>query len=134
MPLLAGRERRQYLHKASQSPYSVNMLRQSAWPPKPAVKDTEYIANYVAEALAARELLRAGLEKLGIAYARSSANFILGYFGARAIEIRGALRAKSILVRRSRKVTEIPGGDADHRQGHAIRALARSIDELERIW
>ena len=68
----------QYLHKA-QSPYSVNML--AALAAEAAVQDTEYIANYVAEALAAREMLRAGLEKLGIEQAPSSANFILGYFG-----------------------------------------------------
>jgi arylamine N-acetyltransferase len=60
-----------------------------------AVQDTEYVANYVTEALAARELLYAGLEKLGIEQAPSSANFILGYFGDRAIEVRDALREKA---------------------------------------
>ena len=116
-----------YLHKA-QSPYSVNML--AAMAAEAAVQDTEYIANYVAEALAARELLRAGLAKLGIAYARSSANFILGYFGARAIEIRDALRAKSILVRD--RSYEIPGG-VRITVGTLAQAQ-RVLDELERIW
>jgi histidinol-phosphate aminotransferase len=86
----------QYLHKA-QSPYSVNMLAVMA--AQAAVEDTEYVQNYVAEALAARELLSIGLERLGIRYVPSSANFVLGYFGARAIEVRDALRAKGILVR-----------------------------------
>jgi len=86
----------QYLHKA-QSPYSVNMLAVMA--AQAAVEDTEYVQNYVVEALAARELLSIGLERLGIHYVPSSANFVLGRFGARAIEVRDALRDKGILVR-----------------------------------
>jgi len=85
-----------YLHKA-QSPYSVNMLAVRA--AQAAVEDVDYVRNYVVEALAARELLCLGLEKLGIAYVPSSANFVLGRFGARAIEVRDALRAQGILVR-----------------------------------
>jgi histidinol-phosphate aminotransferase len=86
----------QYLHKA-QSPYSVNMLALMA--AQAAVEDTEYVQNYVAEALAARELLSIGLERLGIHYVPSSANFVLGRFGARAVEVRDALSARGILVR-----------------------------------
>ncbi len=116
-----------YLHK-SQSPYSVNML--AALAAEAAVQDTEFVANYVQEALAARELLRAGLEKLGIDHAPSSANFILGYFGDRAIEVRDALRDKAILVRD--RSYEIPGGV---RITAGTREQAqRVLDELERIW
>jgi histidinol-phosphate aminotransferase len=86
----------QYLHKA-QSPYSVNMLAVMA--AQAAVEDTDFVQNYVAEALAARELLSIGLERLGIYYVPSSANFVLGRFGARAIEVRDALRDRGILVR-----------------------------------
>ncbi|HTA45028.1 MAG TPA: histidinol-phosphate transaminase [Bryobacteraceae bacterium] len=117
----------QYLHKC-QSPYSVNML--AALAAEAAIQDTEYVANYVTEALAARELLCVGLEKLGIEYAPSSANFVLGYFGDRAIEVRDALRDKAILVRD--RSYEIPGGvriTAGTRE-QARRALA----ELEKIW
>ncbi len=64
-----------------------------------AVQDPAYVENYVAEVLAARELLCVGLEKLGIAYVPSSANFVLGHFGKRAIEVRDALRGAGILVR-----------------------------------
>jgi histidinol-phosphate aminotransferase len=85
-----------YLHKA-QSPYSVNMLAVLA--AQAAVEDIDYVRHYVAEALAARELLCLGLEKLGIGYVPSSANFVLGRFGARAVEVRDALRARGILVR-----------------------------------
>lgn len=85
-----------YLHKA-QSPYSVNGLAVLA--AQAAVEDTGYVEMYVAEVLAARELLCVGLEKLGIAYVPSSANFVLGHFGKRAIEVRDALRDQAILVR-----------------------------------
>ena len=84
------------LHKA-QSPYSVNSLAVLA--AQAAVQDTAYIETYVAEALAARELLCLGLEQLGIRYVPSSANFVLGDFGKRAIEVRDALRGQGILVR-----------------------------------
>jgi histidinol-phosphate aminotransferase len=85
-----------YLHKA-QSPYSVNSLAVAA--AQAAVEDTAYVENYVAEVLAARELLCLGLEKLGIAYVPSSANFVLGHFGKRAAAVSGALRGRAILVR-----------------------------------
>jgi histidinol-phosphate aminotransferase len=85
-----------FLHKA-QSPYSVNGLAVVA--ARAAVEDRAYIENYVAEVLAARELLCVGLEKLGIGYVPSSANFVLGRFGKRAIEVRDALKGQGILVR-----------------------------------
>ncbi|HVW86045.1 MAG TPA: aminotransferase class I/II-fold pyridoxal phosphate-dependent enzyme, partial [Bryobacteraceae bacterium] len=94
--LFSDRANIQYLHKA-QSPYSVNML--AAMAAEAAVRDTAYVKNYVDEALASRELLREGLDKLGISYAPSAANFILGYFGNRAVEVRDALREQAILVR-----------------------------------
>ena len=86
----------QYLHKA-QSPYSVNSLAVLA--ATAAVEDTAYIENYVAEVLAARELLCVGFETLGIPYVPSSANFVLGHFGKRALEVRDRLRDQAILVR-----------------------------------
>jgi histidinol-phosphate aminotransferase len=85
-----------YLHKA-QSPYSVNSLAVEA--ARAAVEDTGYVENYVAEVLAARELLCLGLEKLGIGYVPSSANFVLGQFGKRAAAVTAALRGRAILVR-----------------------------------
>jgi histidinol-phosphate aminotransferase len=85
-----------YLHKA-QSPYSVNSVAVMA--AQAAVEDRQYIETYVAEVLAARELLCVGLEKLGVTYVPSSANFVLGHFGKRAVEIRDALRGRAILVR-----------------------------------
>jgi histidinol-phosphate aminotransferase len=86
----------QFLHK-SQSPYSVNSL--AVFAAQEAIRDREYIERYVAEALAARELLCVSLERMGIGYVRSSANFVLARFGTRAVEVRDKLRAQGILVR-----------------------------------
>src|SRR5207247_4731863 len=69
------------LHKA-QSPYSVNTL--AALAAEEAIRDTAYVESYVTEALAARELLCVGLEKLGIDYIPSQANFVLMRIGKRA--------------------------------------------------
>jgi histidinol-phosphate aminotransferase len=85
-----------YMHKA-QSPYSVNTLAVMA--AQAAVKDADYMRRYVAEVLAAREVLCLGLERLGIPYIPSSANFVLGQFGKRAAAVRDALRGQAILVR-----------------------------------
>jgi histidinol-phosphate aminotransferase len=116
-----------YLHKA-QSPYSVNSLAVTA--ACAAVEDVAYVESYVAEVLAARELLCVGLEKLGIRYVPSSANFVLGDFGRRAIEVRDALRSQAILVRD--RSYEAPG---------CVRITAgtreqtrRLLQALEEIW
>ena len=85
-----------YLHKA-QSPYSVNALAMLA--AQAAVQDTEYVQHYVGEVMAARRELCAGLQRLGITYIPSAANFVLGRFGTRAIEVRDRLRDQAILVR-----------------------------------
>jgi histidinol-phosphate aminotransferase len=117
----------QYLHKA-QSPYSVNSLAVVA--AQAAVEDTGYIENYVAEVLAARELLCVGLEKLGIKYVPSSANFVLGQFGGRAIEVRDRLRDQAILVR-----------DRSYEAAGCVRITVgtreqtrRLLTALEEIW
>jgi histidinol-phosphate aminotransferase len=93
-----------FLHKA-QSPYSVNTV--AALAVQAAVRDRAYIEQYVAEVLAARELLCVGLEKLGVGYVPSSANFVLVNLGKRAIEIRDTLRGRGILVRD--RSYEVPG-------------------------
>jgi histidinol-phosphate aminotransferase len=117
----------EYLHKA-QSPYSVNGPAVVA--AEAAIADHSYLTSYVTEALASRELLTNGLEKLGIRYVPSSANFVLGYFGDRAIEVRDSLRQNAILVRD--RSYEISGG---LRITVGTRAQAqRVLDELERIW
>lgn len=86
----------EFLHKA-QSPYSVNSV--AAVAARAAIQDRGYVEKYVTEALAARELLYAGLEQLGIPYYESQANFVLFEAGDRAIPVRDALRTRGVLVR-----------------------------------
>lgn len=117
----------QWMHKA-QSPYSVNSL--AALAARAAVRDQGYIRKYVTEVLAARELLYVGLENLKIPYFQSQANFVLIHAGDRAIPVRDALRAKSILIRD--RSYELPGcvrvtvGTRDQ-----IRLF---LEELAAIW
>ena len=117
----------EFLHKA-QSPYSVNTL--AALAARAAIQDTSYIEKYVTEVLAARELLYVGLEKLGIPYYESKANFVLFQAGERAIPIRDELRRRGVLVRD--RSYEIPGcvrvtvGTRDQ--------IRRFLAELEQIW
>lgn len=116
-----------FLHKA-QSPYSVNAL--AALAVQQAVRDRRYIENYVAEVLAARELLCVGLEKLGITYVPSSANFVLANLGRRAIPVRDTLRSRGILVRD--RSYEVPG---HVRMTVGTREQTRRLlAALEEIW
>jgi histidinol-phosphate aminotransferase len=115
------------VHKA-QSPYSVNML--AALAARAAISDPAYLERYVAEILAARERLCAGLTSLGIPFHGSAGNFILIQFGERASEVKDALGAAGVLVR-----------DRSHEMAGAIRVtvgthpqVERFLHELERIW
>jgi histidinol-phosphate aminotransferase len=125
--IFSRRENIAYLHKA-QSPYSVNML--AALAASAAVLDTAYIEGTVAEVLAARDLLCAGLDKLHIDYVPSVANFVLIYAGDRAREVCDALRGRAILVRD--RSYEIPG--AVRITAGTCQQTARALAELERIW
>lgn len=116
-----------YLHKA-QSPYSVNALAAAA--ARAAVRDRKYIEDYVAEVLAARDELRAGLDRLKIGYYPSEANFILMRIGPRAVEVRDHMRANGILVRD--RSYELPGCV---RVTVGTREQARRfLSELGEIW
>lgn len=114
--------------KKAQSPYSVNMLAVIA--ARAAVQDREYIAKYVGEALAAREMAYVGFERLGIQYFPSQANFVLFFAGDRAIPVRDALRERGVLVRD--RSYEIPGCV---RVTIGTRAqVERFLAELEALW
>jgi len=116
-----------YLHKA-QSPYSVNSVAVLA--AREAARDRAHIANYVAEVLAARELLCLGLERLEIPHFPSQANFVLMNMGERAVEIRDRLREMDILVR-----------DRSYEISGAVRVTVgtreqtrRFLSSLEQVW
>lgn len=125
--LFSGSANLRWLRKA-QSPYSVNML--AAVAARAAVEDREYVAGYVSEVLAARDLACEGLRKLGIKYYPSQANFVLFHVGDRAIPIRDALRERGVLVRD--RSYEIPGCV---RVTIGTRAqIERFLAELEMLW
>jgi histidinol-phosphate aminotransferase len=93
-----------FLRKA-QSPYSVNTLAIEA--ARAAIRDQEYVQNYVTEVLAARELMRVELEKLHLPYYESDANFLLVHFGEDLSRVLSGLREEGILIRD--RSHEIPG-------------------------
>jgi histidinol-phosphate aminotransferase len=116
-----------WMHKA-QSPYSVNML--AALAARAAVQDPEYVASYVKEVLAAREMVFQGLGKLGIPFYRSQANFVLFRAGERAIPIRDALRDRGVLVRdRSYEIAGCVRVTIGNRA-----QIERFLAELEALW
>ena len=117
----------EFLHKA-QSPYSVNTV--AAMAARAAIRDQTYIQKYVAEVLAARELLYVGLEQLGIPYFDSKANFVLMQLGARAVPVRDELRRRGVLVRdRSYEIAGCVRVTVGTRQ-----QIHRFLDELGKIW
>lgn len=69
-----------------------------------AIADTQYTPWYVAQALESKALLYGALDRLGLPYWKSEANFVLVNAGNRVQEIVAGLRAKGVLVRdRSRE-------------------------------
>ncbi len=114
--------------RKAQSPYSVNTL--AAIAARAAVADAEYVSQYVAEALEARQMIYAGLDRLGIAYYASEANFVLFRAGERAIEVRDKLRDMGVLVRdRSYEIAgcvRVTTGTREHAR--------RFLDALETVW
>ena len=115
------------VHKA-QSPYSVNALAVLA--ARAAIRDSEYISNYVGEVLAARNLLYAELKKLRIPFYPSEGNFVLVRFGERAAEVCQELRANGVLVRD--RSYELPG--CVRITVGTREQIQQFMTELERIW
>lgn len=114
--------------KKAQSPYSVNTM--AALAARAAVRDRDYVREYVAEILAARVIAYEGISRLGIKVYRSFANFFLFQVGDRAIEIRDELRERGVLVRD--RSYEIPGCV---RVTIGTRAqVERFLEELQKLW
>ena len=79
------------------SPYNVNSVALACLPE--ALADEEYVRQYVSEVCAGRDRLQAELERLGIPYWSSRANFVLMRLGdLNSAFIRG-MRKRGILVR-----------------------------------
>ena len=94
---LCSNERNVAWLRKAQSPYSVNVVAVAA--AVAAVGDTQYVQNYVAEVLAARQVVEAGLTELGLKWFKSSGNFILFDVGDRAKTLRDKLSETGILIR-----------------------------------
>jgi histidinol-phosphate aminotransferase len=118
--LFSNAENVKFMRKA-QSPYSVNMA--AAIAVRAALQDRDYVQDYVAKALASRDILYAGFEQRKIPYYRSHGNFVLFRAGERSIQIRDALRAKGVLVR-----------DRGYEIAGCIRVTAGTPAQVERFF
>ncbi len=94
--LAASEEQMQWMRRVI-SPYSVNSLALACLPA--ALEDRAYVDWYVTEVLYARGELTAALERMGVRYWPSEANFVLTYIGRLHAEFCKAMRARSVLVR-----------------------------------
>jgi histidinol-phosphate aminotransferase len=94
--LAAAEEQMQWLRRVI-SPYSVNSLALACLPA--ALEDRPYLDWYVGEVLAARAEFTAALNRLGVPYWPSEANFVLVRIGPKHIPFAAAMRAQGILVR-----------------------------------
>jgi histidinol-phosphate aminotransferase len=125
--LFSSKPNMAFVRKA-QSPYSVNTLAVMA--ARIAVQDRRFVEEYVTEILAAREFLYVGLERLGIPYYKSQANFVLFEAGNRAVEVRDKLRDRGVLIRD--RSYELPGcvrvTVGTHEQ------VEKFLKELESVW
>ena len=79
------------------SPYSVNSIALACLPP--ALEDTAYLDWYVSEVLAGRSDFEAALDKVGLRWWPSRANFILVAIGQQHREFVRLMRAAGVLVR-----------------------------------
>ena len=78
-------------------PYSLNVGAAVALPV--ALGDRDHLDRYLREVRASREFMYDALDRLGIPYWRSDANFVLARFGERCAEVVRALSERRIYVR-----------------------------------
>jgi len=79
------------------SPYSVNAVALACLPE--ALSDRDYVEGYVREVCAGRPRLQEELDRLGIPFWPSRANFVLLYMGAANSAFIRGMRERGILVR-----------------------------------
>jgi histidinol-phosphate aminotransferase len=94
--IFAHKETIEALHRA-QNPFVVNSLALLA--AGVAVRHAGHVRRYVKEVLQNRRAFCQWLERKGLAYVPSKANFVLTRVGKRAPEIARRLRAQRVLVR-----------------------------------
>ena len=110
-------------------PYSLNVLAATALPA--ALDDRQFLDAYVRQVRESRVLLYETLDRVGLRYWRSDANFVLVHVGARAAEIVEALRLRGIHVRDRSKAhgcsgcVRITTGIVEH-----TRAASAALEEV----
>lgn len=131
--LAAGEEQLQWLRRVI-SPYSVNSLALACLPA--ASNDRAYVDWYVAEVLAARGDFTAALDRMGIRYWPSEANFVLTRIGRLHAEFCRAMRTRGVLVRDRSSDPGCDGcvritiGTREHMRRGA-QAMEESLREIE---
>jgi len=131
--MLAAHESQMHWMRRVISPYSVNGLALACLPP--ALEDKAYLKWYVDEVLRGRDLFAAALQRLGVCYWPSEANFYLVKIGPKHKDFVVAMRQRNILVRdRSNDpgcdgCVRITIGTLDHTAA-GIAALEESLAEI----
>ena len=95
--ILVGNTMQMAMVRRVASPYNVNVVALAVLPE--ALRDQQYVENYVAEVKRGRDRLQHELEALGLHYWPSHANFVLVRIGSAHTEFVQALRVRGILVR-----------------------------------
>jgi histidinol-phosphate aminotransferase len=110
-------------------PYSLNVAAAVALPA--ALNDRTHLSRYLGEVRVSRELLYDALERLGVQYWRSDANFVLARFARQCGDVVEALRRQRIYVRDRSSApgcagcVRITAGAIEH-----TRAAVRAIEEV----
>jgi histidinol-phosphate aminotransferase len=95
--ILAGDTAQMAMVRRVASPYNVNAVALAVLPE--ALRDQDYVEDYVSEVRRGREVLQRELGTLGLRYWTSRANFVLVRVGPAYAEFIQALRTRGILVR-----------------------------------
>lgn len=134
--LIGNAEHMKFVRRAA-SPYNVNAIALACLPE--AMRDQDYIGQYVAEVLESRSRLESVLLNRGIQFWQSRANFVLIRVGASADQAAGfveGMRRRGILVRdRSADhgydgCVRITLGLREHTD-HLLAALQETFEELD---
>ncbi len=95
--MLAAQEEQMRWMRRMSSPYSVNGIALACLPA--AIEDTAYLKWYVEEVLQGRDRFALALQRLGVKYWPSEANFILTKIGASHKDFTAAMHRRNVLVR-----------------------------------
>lgn len=95
--VLTGAEKQMKFVRKVASPYNVNAVALACLPA--AIKDKDFVEQYVASVRLGRERLEAKFHSLRIRYWRSQANFVLAHFGSCAQRFVAEMARRDILVR-----------------------------------